>query len=93
MKVTIQERRIYHKFAEIEIDIDDNVTQDDIQDYLHNRGDIDDKIEQAMSKTDYEYGFGCDNDSNIYYNSAMNQIDSETEIRYNCDKLKTGGHL
>ena len=34
MKVTIQQRSVYHKYAELEIEIPDSIKADDISDYL-----------------------------------------------------------
>ena len=51
------------------------------------------QIDEAISKAEYEYGFGCDYDANQNNNSAMNKILDESEYRYECDKLNTGGHL
>ena len=93
MKIKIQQRSVYHKFAEIEIEVPDTITKDNLQDYLENRGDIDEKIDKAISKAEYEYGFGCDYDANQNNNSAMTEKESETEWRFDCDKLKFGGHL
>jgi|TARA_B110000444_G_scaffold228909_1_gene235008 hypothetical protein len=93
MKVKIQQRSVYHKFAEIEIEIPDTITEDNLQDYLEDREDVDEKIDEAISKAEYEYGFGCDYDANQNNNSAMHKILEESEYRYQCDKLNTGGHL
>tara|TARA_Y100000356_G_C11237188_1_gene278572 strand:+ start:1131 stop:1412 length:282 start_codon:yes stop_codon:yes gene_type:complete len=93
MKVKIQQRSVYHKFAEIEIDVPDTLTTETIHDYLDTRTDIDTKIDEAMSKASYEYGFGTDVDANDYYNSCMVETESESEWRFECEDLKTGGHL
>ena len=85
MKVKIQQRSVYHKFAEIEIEVPDTMTEDNLQDYLEDREDVDEQIDEAISKAEYEYGFGCD--------SSMHKILEESEHRYQCDKLNTGGHL
>jgi|TARA_B110000208_G_scaffold183389_1_gene236055 hypothetical protein len=85
MKVKIQQRSVYHKFAEIEIEVPDTITEDNLQDYLEDREDVDEQIDEAISKAEYEYGFGCD--------SSMHKILEESEHRYQCDKLNTGGHL
>ena len=85
MKVKIQQRSVYHKFAEIEIEVPDTITEDNLQDYLEDREDIDEQIDEAISKAEYDFGFGCE--------SAMNDIESESEHRYQCDKLNIGGHL
>ncbi len=107
MKVKIQQRSVYHKFAEVEIEIDKkdyeeyikfNTSQGkewhDIQDYLQENEHLYvDKIDDAMSKASFEYGFGTDKDANDYNNSHMNEPQSESEWRYECEELKTGGHL
>ena len=93
MKVKIQQRFVYHKFAEIEIEVPDTITQETLQDHLEEREDVDEKLDEEMSKAEYEYGFGCDYDANQNNNSAMCNIEEESEHRYQCDKLKTGGHL
>ena len=34
MKVRIQQRSVYHKYAEVEVEIPNNIKEDDISDYL-----------------------------------------------------------
>ena len=87
MKVKIQQRNVYHKFAEIEIDVPDTLTTETIHDYLDTRQDIDTKIDEAMLKAEVEYGFG------IECNNGMEEYLSESEWRFECEDLKTGGHL
>tara|TARA_Y100000114_G_scaffold148351_1_gene161225 strand:+ start:336 stop:599 length:264 start_codon:yes stop_codon:yes gene_type:complete len=87
MKVKIQQRSVYHKFAEIEIDVPDTLTTETIHDYLDTRLDIDTKIDVAMLKAEVEYGFG------IECNKGMEEYGSESEWRFECEDLKTGGHL
>ena len=95
MKVKIQQRSVYHKFAEVEIEIDendydhwklDNGKYASIQDFLIENEDLYiDKIDDKMSKASYEYGFGTDSD--------MNESDQESEWRYEIVGKKYGGHL
>lgn len=94
MKVKIQQRSVYHKFAEVEVEVPNNLTDDKILDYLWDNEDLYvDKIDEAMSKASYEYGFGTDSDANAEYNSCMDEDDSESEWRFECEELKIGGHL
>jgi len=103
MKVKIQQRNVYHKFAEVEIEIPDdwnnkdgieNYYDEHINDYLHDNEDLwADKVDEALSKAPYHYGFGTDSDANDHHNSCMVDTDQESEWRYECDELKTGGHL
>ena len=103
MKVKIQQRSVYHKYAEVEIDIDndvydhwklDNGKYASIQDFLIENEDLyTDKIDDKMSKAPYEFGFGTDSDANLHNNSSMNESDSDSEWRYEVVGKKYGGHL
>jgi len=97
MKVKIQQRSVYHKFAEVEIEVDevelkgwmDDAEAEgkytDIQEYLnYNCHLYDEKIDEAMSKASYEYGVGTERNGTYF---------SESEWRFECEELKTGGHL
>tara|TARA_R100001443_G_scaffold3198_3_gene10163 strand:- start:776 stop:1036 length:261 start_codon:yes stop_codon:yes gene_type:complete len=86
MKVKIQQRSVYHKFAEVEIDIPKDIREEDVQDYLHDNEHLYvDKIDKAISKANYEYGFGL--------GDGMEDEREESEWRYECEKIKLGGHL
>ena len=99
MKVKIQQRSVYHKFAEVEIEIDKKDYQEyikfntakgkqwhDIQDYLlDNEHLYVDKIDKAISKANYEYGFGL--------GDGMEDEREESEWRFECEELELGGHL
>lgn len=97
MKVKIQTRQVYHKYAQVEIEIPNDWKESDgleLQDYLIARDDLyTDKIDKAISEAKYEYGFGTDSDANSHYNSAMNEPESDSEWRYECEELNDGGHL
>lgn len=88
MKVKIQQRQVYHKFAEIEIEIPNDVDEFDIQDYVNDNEHLwIDDIENKLNESEFVYGNGLDD------YKGMNESESETEWRYECDELKTGGHL
>jgi len=88
MKVKIQQRQVYHKFAEIEIKIPNDVDEFDIQDYVNDNEHLwIDDIENKLNESEFVYGNGLDD------YKGMNEPESETEWRYECDELKTGGHL
>ena len=94
MKVKIQQRSVYHKFAEVEIEVPNNLTDEKILEYLWDNENLYvDKIDKAMSKASYEYGFGTDVDANDHYNSCMVETESVSEWRFDCEELKVGGHL
>jgi len=46
-----------------------------------------------MNDATYEYGFGTSDDANDHNKSYMNEPESESEWRFDCDKLQIGGHL
>ena len=88
MKVKIQQRQVYHKFAEIEIKIPNDVDEFDIQDYVNDNEHLwIDDIENKLNESEFVYGNGLDD------YKGMNEPESETEWRYECDELKIGGHL
>ena len=94
MKVKIMQRSVYHKYAEIEIEID----KDDYENYISEfsdglRGYLNckeglyvDKIDEAISEANFEYGTGIDD------YRGMNMPEAESEWRYECPD-GFGGHL
>lgn len=92
MKVKIQNRSVYHKFAEVEIEVPDDVK--DIQEWLiENEQTYIYEMDQSINESKYEFGFGLGSDANSHYNSCMNEPESDSEWRYECEQLKEGGHL
>ncbi len=97
MKVKIQQRQVYHKFAEIEIEIDedefdhyrlDNGKYTSIDEFIiYKEGDWIDDIENKLNDAEFVYGNG------IADLKGMNDTESESEWRYECDELMIGGHL
>ena len=97
MKVKIETRQVYHKYAQVEIEVCDddfehfrldNGKWTTLQDYLISHEDLyTDKIDQGISKAKYECGNG------IEEHDGMNEPESNSEWRYECDKLHDGGHL
>jgi len=86
MKVKVSARVVYHKYAEIEIDIPSDV--DDIQDFLHaNDGLWSEELHTQMYNQGYEYGHGID------MHPGMEDITEPSEWRYDCEKAGEGGHL
>ena len=80
MKVTIQQRSVYHKYAELEIEIPDSIKADDISDYLIEIEDTwVDTIDEKLS-LDSEYIFG----SGVDDYDGMNDDSAESEWRYQC---------
>jgi len=88
MVVTIQQRSVYHKFAEIEINIPNYISEDEIVDYIHDNEDQwVDKIDHKINESEFVFGTG------LYDIEGMEDAESDSEWRYDCKDLKTGGHL
>ena len=97
MKVKIQQRQVYYKFAEIEFDIDedefdhyrlDNGKYTSIDEFtIYKEEEWIDDIENKLNESEFVLGNGVDD------LKGMNEPESESEWRYECEELKTGGHL
>lgn len=97
MKVKILQRSVYYKTAEIEIDIDqdvydhwrlDNGKYASLDEYLGVNDEMwVDKLDEAISEAPLQFGLGMDNGAN------WTDQDQDSELRYECEKLKIGGHL
>lgn len=88
MKVKVIQRAIYHKIAEVEIEIPNDVDEFNVQDYINDHEELwVDKIDKQMSEAEYEYGFGMDSDE------GWTDKDQPYEWRYECKDIKFGGHL
>lgn len=88
MKVRISQRVVYHKTAEVEIDIPDNIELDDVSDYLNeNEHLFVERLDNKMSVSDYEYGFG------MGIGADWTDENFPSETRYDIDEEKFGGHL
>ena len=83
MKVKIIQRSVYHKIAEVEIEVPEI---HDLQEYLiDNEHLYVDKIDEKISKAKYEFGFVLGN--------GMEDINEESEWRYEIKGTNYGGHL
>ena len=87
MKVKMLQRSVYHKTAELEIDIPNNIDEFDIQQYINDNEDLwVDKIDHQINETDFVFGNGMDS-------GDWTDKDEDSEWRYECETFKTGGHL
>tara|TARA_R100000734_G_C3317770_1_gene111194 strand:+ start:336 stop:602 length:267 start_codon:yes stop_codon:yes gene_type:complete len=88
MKVTISERRVYHKIAEVEIEIPSNIELDDVSDYLmENEHLYVDRLDNKISVSESEYGFG------MGIGAYWTDKDQEVETRFDIESEEYGGHL
>lgn len=89
MKIQITQRFVYHKVGTIEIEInkEDYKKYNSLNEYLtENQYLWEEKIDNATSDSYLYSGNGC-------YENGFNEEESETETRFDCKELQTGGHL
>lgn len=94
MKVKIMQRSVYHKYAEVEIEIDQKDYQKytdadgnliDLQDYLHEREDLwCDKLQVALDEASLDGGFGMD---------TGDWTDHTEDCEWRYEANGEGGHL
>jgi len=92
MKVKIMQRQVFYKYAEVEINVDDNKLKEytdvgaSITDYLFDNEDLfSDKLYKNLSESDYEEGFGM-------HEGNFTDHTEESEWRYEFEN-GNGGHL
>ena len=93
-KVKIQQRSVYHKFTEVEIEVPNDVEQDDIMDWINDNEQLwADQMDTKYEESEYEFGCG------VYDYDGMNESESDSEWRwrFQCpadgDGNSYGGHL
>ncbi len=88
MKVKIMQRSVYHKYAELEIEIPNEIKDEDVQDYLNEYSHMYEyEMDSAINDAEYEFGFGLDNDL------GLDEQDNESEWRFEIVGKQYGGHL
>ena len=88
MKVKIMQRSVYHKYAEIEVEIPNTIKEEDVQPYLIDNEDLyTDKIDEKLSKAEYVHGTG------LYDFDGMEDAESDSEWRFDIVGKQYGGHL
>ena len=87
MKVKIQQRSVYHKFTEIEIEVPTLIDQEtEVQEWLMENEDLwSAEMDDAVYKSEYVFGTGLGD------YGGMDQ-DGDSEWRYQCPD-GYGGHL
>lgn len=88
MKVKIEQRTVYHKFVELEIEIPDSVETDMIDEHLLSIEDEwIDKIDHKLNEAEFVLGSG------LYDHPGHSDAEVDHEWRYECKERKIGGHL
>ena len=87
MKVKVQQRSVYHKFVELEVEVPDSVKLDDVREWLINNEQLwSDQIYQAVLEAPIQLGNGVDD------YDGMNELEDDCEWRYKTPD-GIGGHL
>jgi len=93
MKVKIMQRSVYHKYAEIEIEVPfEKIHTIDGQNFIHdllidNEDLYVDKIDEKISKAKYNFGLGMET------SDGWTDKDEESEWRFEVVGQNYGGHL
>ena len=86
-KVKVQQRSVYHKFVEVEVEVPDSVKLDDVREWLTNNDQLwSDQVDQAMFEAPIQFGNGME----MY--KGMNEVEADSEWRYETPD-GIGGHL
>ena len=92
MKVKIINRSVYHKYAEVFIEVPDNLKKEELLDYLNDNSQMYEyEMDSAINEAEYEYGSGL-----YEYRGMDEDTDSEWRFEYEGDKEGNGyvgGHL
>ena len=88
MKVKIQNRSVYHKFAEVEIEIPDLIDgTTEVHEWLmENEHTYIYEMDEAINEAEYKFGSG----EGEY--EGMDEKE-ESEWRFECKEIELGGHL
>tara|TARA_B100001063_G_scaffold243556_1_gene274485 strand:+ start:1019 stop:1288 length:270 start_codon:yes stop_codon:yes gene_type:complete len=87
-KVTITERRVYHKVSTIEVEIPKYIPLDRTDEWLWDNEDKwEQDLDEKFNNAELEYGTGVDEVPH------MNEPQSNSETRYDVINENYGGHL
>jgi hypothetical protein len=86
--VTIKTRAVYHKVAEVTIEVPDHIQDEDVRDWIwDNENMFVDELDDKLSEAVLDYGFGLSDE--------FEERDCESETRYDVfenGQITFGGH-
>jgi len=88
-KVTITERRVYHKVAKITMQVPKDVPLKDTDEWLQGNNAWEQALDDKFETAELEYGIGLDNPEAKY----MNESEADRETRYDVINENYGGHI
>jgi hypothetical protein len=87
-KVVISTRVVYHKYAEVTIEVPSNIEDENIDNWITNNDNFSEELDQKLSEAKFEFGFGLDGN--------MNDFDEDNETRFDVynskGEITYGGH-
>ena len=87
-KVVISTRAVYHKYAEVTIEVPSNIEDENIDNWITNNDNFSEELDQKLSEAKFEFGFGLDGN--------MNDFDEDSETRFDVynskGEITYGGH-
>ena len=84
------QRSVYHKYAEVGVEVPNGMECNDIHEWLTNNENLYiDKIDEAISEANFEYGSGV----NDYTGMTDTNAESEWRFEYGDKTNRYGGHL
>lgn len=87
-KVVISTRAVYHKYAEVTIEVPSNIEDENIDEWITNNDNFSEELDQKLSEAKFEFGFGLDGN--------MNDFDEDNETRFDVynskGEITYGGH-
>ena len=86
--VTLSEKRVFHKYGEITINIPKDILQNDVHQWLmDNEHKWEKDLDKSLAEANYEFGFGFKDCR------GMEEHDQPAESRYDINGENYGGHL
>tara|TARA_B100001094_G_scaffold184017_1_gene178288 strand:- start:460 stop:729 length:270 start_codon:yes stop_codon:yes gene_type:complete len=87
-KVKIIQRSVYHKVAEIEVNVPSELDEFNVQEWLNDNENLwVDDLDHKMNETEFVFGNGMETDD------SWTDWKEDSEWRYYDIDNKTGGHL
>ena len=85
MEVKLSRRVVFHKYVEVYVTIPDDVSEEDVADYINGDQMYEDLLTNELDNVNAQYGLGLD--------EYMNDIESTDESRFDVVGKNYGGHL
>jgi len=88
-KVVISTRVIYHKIAEVTIEVPIEMPDDEVDEYLINNDVYSSQLEINLAKAEFEGGFGLDDN----FDDEEEEQETRFDIYDSKGKVTWGGHI